>query len=62
MMTLEDYLAQDARLYPDKAAAICGKETCSYSMLYQRATSRAADFSDYRGKVCYSGLRRQLIF
>ena len=51
MMTLEDYLAQDARLYPDKAAAICGEETCSYSALYQRAKARAADFSDYRGKV-----------
>ena len=51
MMTLEDYLAQDARLYPDKAAAICGEETCSYSALYQRAKARAADFTDHRGKV-----------
>jgi len=51
MMTLEDYLAQDARLYPDKAAAICGAETCSYRELYERVKVRAADFSDRRGQV-----------
>ena len=51
MMTLEDYLAQDARLYPDKAAAVCGTETCSYSMLYERVCERAKDYADYKGKV-----------
>ena len=51
MITLEDYLAKNARLYPDKAAAICGAETCSYSNLYQRVKARAADYEGQKGKV-----------
>ena len=31
MMTLEDYLAQDARCYPEKTAVICGNERLTYA-------------------------------
>ena len=50
-MTLEDYLAQDARLYPDKTAVVCGAETCSYQQLYQRVKARSADFIGQKGRV-----------
>ncbi len=50
-MILEDYLREDARLYPDKIAIICGAETCSYQQLYERSVARAADYADRRGKV-----------
>ena len=42
MKTLEDYLAQDARLYPDKTAVVCGEERLSYGQLWQRVEQRAA--------------------
>ena len=48
MMTLEDYLAQDARLYPDKAAVRCGGEVCSYAQLWQRVQQRAAELPQGR--------------
>lgn len=48
-MTLEDYLAQDAVLYPDKTAAICGGESYSYARLWQLVQQRAADIPS--GKV-----------
>lgn len=41
-MTLEDYLRQDANLYPDKVAVICGDETCTYRQLWERVEARAA--------------------
>lgn len=41
MMTLEDYLRQDARDYPDKPAVVCGDETVSYAELYRRVLLRA---------------------
>ena len=47
-MTLEDYLAQDARLYPDKAAVRCGGEVCSYAQLWQRVQQRAAELPQGR--------------
>ena len=48
MMTLEDYLAHDARLYPDKAAVRCGGEVCSYAQLWQRVQQRAAELPQGR--------------
>ena len=51
MKTLEDYLAQNARLYPDKTAAVCGTETCTYAQLYEKVKNRAADFSASKGSV-----------
>lgn len=50
-MTLEDYLAQNARLYPQKTAAVCGTETCTYCELYERVKKRAADYARKQGKV-----------
>ena len=51
MLTLEDYLEQDARLYPDKTAIVCGAETCSYYELYRQARARSRDFSDRKGRI-----------
>ena len=48
-MTLDDYLAQDAVLYPDKTAVICGGESYSYARLWQLVQQRAADIPS--GKV-----------
>jgi len=44
MLTLEDYLAQDARLYPEKTAVITRDETLNYAQLWQRVQERAKDF------------------
>lgn len=48
-MTLEDYLAQDARLYPDKTAVICGDKTVTWAELWQQVENRASDYP--KGKV-----------
>lgn len=42
MRKLEDYLHQNAQLYPDKLAAICNDETITYSELEKRVVERAA--------------------
>ena len=44
MFNLEDYLAQDARLYPEKTAVITRDETLNYAQLWQRVQERAKDF------------------
>ncbi len=41
-MKLIDYLRQHAEETPDRIAVICGDETVSYAMLYQRVQARAA--------------------
>lgn len=48
-MTLESYLAQNARLYPEKTAVICCDESLTYAQLWQRVQQRAQDFP--RGQV-----------
>ena len=48
-MTLEDYLAQNARLYPEKTAVVSSDESLTYARLWQRVQQRAEDFP--RGKV-----------
>lgn len=48
-MTLEDYLAQDARLYPDKTAVICGNNTVTWAELWHQVENRASDYP--KGKV-----------
>jgi non-ribosomal peptide synthetase component E (peptide arylation enzyme) len=40
-MTLEDYLRQNAKQWPDKAAVICGDQQCTYAELDQRVDERA---------------------
>jgi acyl-CoA synthetase (AMP-forming)/AMP-acid ligase II len=42
-MTLEDYLAQDAVLYPHKIAVVCGGEHVTYEQLWQRVVDRVAE-------------------
>lgn len=49
MFNLEDYLAQDARLYPDKTAVICGDTSLTWSQLWQQVQQRAKDYP--AGKV-----------
>ena len=43
-MHLEDYLRQDALLYPEKTAVITRDETLNYAQLWQRVQERAKDF------------------
>ncbi len=40
-MTLEDYLEQDAALYPQKTAVVCGGEHVTYAELWQRVTAKS---------------------
>ena len=49
MFNLEDYLAQDARLYPDKTAVICGDTSLTWAQLWQQVQQRAKDYP--AGKV-----------
>lgn len=49
MFNLEDYLAQDARLYPDKTAVICGDTSLTWAQLWQQVQQRAKDYP--QGKV-----------
>ena len=52
MMTVEDYLERNARLYPEKIAVVCGDEQCSYRSLQERVEARAAEYCDYqRGQI-----------
>ena len=44
VMTLEDYLAQDAAAYPDKTAVICGEQTYTYAQLWREVQQRAATY------------------
>lgn len=48
-MTLEDYLAQDAQLYPDKTAVICGDTSLTWAQLWKQVQQRAKDYPS--GKV-----------
>lgn len=50
-MTLEDYLAQDARLYPEKVAAICGDCRLTYHDLWQRVQEECRKYRDVQEKV-----------
>lgn len=51
MKTLEDFLAQNTRLYPNKTAVVSGTETCTYSQLYERVQTCAAGISALKGSV-----------
>ena len=48
-MTLEDYLEQDAQLYPDKTAVICGDTSLTWAQLWKQVQQRAKDYPS--GKV-----------
>lgn len=51
MNTLEDYLQQDARLYPDKTAVVCGNEHITYARLWLMVRERAKSLVHPRGTV-----------
>lgn len=55
MKTLEDYLRQDAELYPEKVAVICGDETCTYRQLWARVEARALALRQEYGIVTPDG-------
>ena len=42
MMTIERYIERNATLYPDKTAIVCDGEHCTYSMLQERISRKAA--------------------
>ena len=50
-MTLEDFLCQDARLYSDKIAVVCGDEQLTYGQLWQRVMARSAQYQKGRAVV-----------
>lgn len=43
MLTIEDYLIQNAEKYPDKIAVICGNEHCSYASLFHKVKQRCEE-------------------
>lgn len=51
MKVLEDYLLENARLYPKKTAIVCGTETCSYKDLFERSQKTSKAYARQRGKV-----------
>ncbi len=48
LVSLEDYLRQDAESCPDKVAVICGGESCTYRELWSRVVERSRLFSPGR--------------
>ena len=42
MMTIERYIERNATLYPDKTAIVCDGDHCTYSMLHERISQKAA--------------------
>ncbi len=42
MNCIERYIERNATLYPDKAAIVCDREHCTYSMLQERISRKAA--------------------
>lgn len=50
-MTLEDYLRQNAKQWPDKAAIICGDQQCTYAELDQRVDERAKTLHAECGQI-----------
>lgn len=59
-MHLEDYLAQNAKLYPSKTALVCGAEQYTYAQLYDRTLQRVSELKaeGYRPRqvVCLRAL------
>ena len=46
MKILEEYIYDNARLYPEKTAIVCGNEQCSYRELQERITIRSSELSN----------------
>jgi len=43
-MTIEDYLAKNAELYPDKVVVVCGEERCTYKELWHKVAVKSHDY------------------
>ena len=52
VMTLEDYLQQNAQRYPDKVAVIGGNERLTYDQLWQRVQAKADELSVSEAPRC----------
>ena len=48
-MVIEDKLRENAALYPDKVALVCGEESLTYRQLYQAIKDKADSMGDIRG-------------
>ena len=46
MITLEDYIGQNASRYPDKVAIVCDQERCSYKELQEKIISRTIELKN----------------
>lgn len=51
MTTIEQYLKQDARLYPDKTALVVGDESLTYGELWRRVSECADALSNQTGRA-----------
>ena len=52
MMSLEDYLFQNAQRYPSKVAVVCGNQCLTYAQLWQEVERRSHDFRPHE-VVCF---------
>lgn len=48
-MVIEDKLRENAALYPDKVALVCGEKSLTYRQLYQAIKDKADSMGDIRG-------------
>ena len=48
-MVIEDKLRENAALYPDKVALVCGEKSLTYRQLYQAIKDKAVSMGDIRG-------------
>lgn len=48
-MVIEDKLRENAALYPDKVALVCGEKSLTYRQLYQAIKDKADSIGDIRG-------------
>lgn len=48
-MVIEDKLRENAALYPDKVALVCGEKSLTYRQLYQAIKNKADSMGDIRG-------------
>lgn len=46
-MILEDYIEQNAHLYPNKEAVVCGADHCTWAELHKRVEQRAHELSSH---------------
>lgn len=61
MMTLEDYLRQDAELYPGKTAVVCGEEHVTYRELWQRVKARATQLAETDSVISQGSIKGALV-